>query len=296
MLIILQKYNVFFNAQYLKSGIFICNRYIVGIFYIFAHIYTNVFMKNEKNITELFFEPVPTEFVPDEQYQSVAYIPDMCKKMARMNNKSVYVIDYSKQKFLYVSSHPLFLCGYTHQEVKEMGYTFYEKVIPPRDLQMLLEINKFGWDLFNTVPPAERTNAYFSYDFFLNHKNGTRILVNQKLSPLHLTANNNMWLALCTVNLSSQKSNGNVIFTLNETEKYYSYDFEKKKIIEYDIKKLSKREKEVFALMMRGFTDKEISKEFCFSKGTVHSHRKHIISKLGENNIANAISIFHSQF
>jgi DNA-binding CsgD family transcriptional regulator len=247
-------------------------------------------------IKKLFFEPIRREIVPKKQYKRFETLPLMCESLSRMTNKSAYVIDYSKQEFFFVSSHPLFLCGYTPQEVKEMGYAFYEKVLSPEDLRMLLEINKFDWSLFNIFPPSEISNVCFSYDFYLHYKNGTKTLVNHKLVPTFLTENNNMWLAMCTVELSSQKSSGNIVFTLNNRKEYYSYDFEKKQIIQYKSKGLTQQEENVLDLLMRGFDTEEIAKELKISLHTTQNPRRNITSKLLVSNITNAPAMFHSQF
>ena len=49
------------------------------------------------------------------------------KAFARTTYSSIYVIDYEKKGFDYVSDNPLFLCGNTADEVKQMGYAFYFK-------------------------------------------------------------------------------------------------------------------------------------------------------------------------
>jgi len=251
---------------------------------------------NNKTIEEQLFEPVPTEIMPEEAYECFKTLPATCESLSRMTNQSVYVIDYSKRAFFFVSSHPLFLCGYTPQEVKEMGYAFYKKVISPEDLQMLSEINEFGWALFDKVPPSEIPNVCFSYDFYLHHKNGSKILVNQKLVPTFVAENNTMWMALCTVSLSPRKSSGNVVFTLNNRSQYYSYDFDQKKIIEHKPPQLTKREEEVLALLMRGLTAKETAYTLCITADTVQNHRKSIIRAFGADSGTNAASLFFSRF
>ncbi len=51
---------------------------------------------------------------------------------ARLSYKSIYVIDYQNQSFEYVSNNPLFLCGLSSQEVKELGYAFYFRNVKKR--------------------------------------------------------------------------------------------------------------------------------------------------------------------
>ncbi|HEY5826336.1 MAG TPA: hypothetical protein VIT44_18330 [Cyclobacteriaceae bacterium] len=49
------------------------------------------------------------------------------KSFARLTHESIYVINYEKMAFEYVSESPLFLLGYTPEEVLNMGYEFYFK-------------------------------------------------------------------------------------------------------------------------------------------------------------------------
>ncbi|WP_198171563.1 hypothetical protein [Mucilaginibacter aquatilis] len=55
---------------------------------------------------------------------------DAVKAFARLTYESIYVINYEDMSFEYVSENPLFLCGYTANEVLEMGYNFYFTTCP----------------------------------------------------------------------------------------------------------------------------------------------------------------------
>ncbi len=249
-----------------------------------------------KPIRQQFFEPIIHQTIAESKYQKLEVIPEMCDKLSRINNQSVYIIDYAKQGFWYVSSHDLFLCGYSPEEVKRMGYLFYERVLSPEDLQMLLEINKMGWALFYKAPVANRKDFCFSYDFYLHHKNGNKVLINHKLSTFYLSEDGNIWLALCTVSHSPRKEPGNVIFTQNNKTEYYTYDFEKKQIVPHCPEKLTRREEEVFVLMIRGYNTTEIAEELSLSENTIRNHRSSIEKKMGVNTLSNAVAMFYSMF
>ena len=49
--------------------------------------------------------------VPDSEYARVEPYVEMLECMSRLTYQSIYVIDYWKKNFLYVSDNPLFLCG-----------------------------------------------------------------------------------------------------------------------------------------------------------------------------------------
>ena len=87
----------------------------------------------------------------EDQKQAVNYLESI-KAFARTTYKSLYVIDYKEKGFDYVSDNPLFLCGNTAQEVKQMGYAFYFKHVIKEDLDLLLKINTIGFEYYEKVP------------------------------------------------------------------------------------------------------------------------------------------------
>lgn len=65
---------------------------------------------------------------------------------------------------------------------------------------------------------------------------------------------------------------------------------------EINHQKLSIREIEILGLIMRGFTNNEISEKLFISYETVKSHRKNILEKTGAKNTAALISYYHQTF
>lgn len=65
----------------------------------------------------------------------------MVNAFSRITYETVYIIDYAIKGFEYVSENPLFLCGNSAEEVKQMGYEFYFKYVKKEDLEILLKIN-----------------------------------------------------------------------------------------------------------------------------------------------------------
>ncbi|GHT34335.1 hypothetical protein FACS189434_10330 [Bacteroidia bacterium] len=248
------------------------------------------------SIQNQFFAPIIPPKVIVSEYDNLDIVIEMCDVLSRVNNQSIYVIDYKQQTFLHVSPHPLFLCGYSADEVKAMGYSFYEKVVSPDELQMLLEINKLGWELFYSIPAKERIYSRISYDFHLYHKNGHRTLVNHKLGVLRLATDGNIWLGICVVNYSPNKMAGNVIFSHSELSQYYVFDVISKKITPHIPKRMTKREEEIFRLIMQGYGETEIGERLYLSVHTIKNHRRNIENKLGVNNLTNAVAKFNLSF
>ena len=64
----------------------------------------------QQNIISNFFRPINTDIqIPDSEYAKTDVCIVMADALARNTNHSLYIIDYHRKNFLYVSSNPLFL-------------------------------------------------------------------------------------------------------------------------------------------------------------------------------------------
>lgn len=224
-----------------------------------------------------------------ESLQINNYI-EAIKAFSRTTYSSLYVIDYQKKGFDYVSDNPLFLCGQTAEEVKEMGYEFYFKYVPPEDLDLLLKINTVGFDLYETKPIEERKDYTISYDFLLKTEEGKQILINQKLTPIFLNKEGKVWKALCVVSLSTKLKSGNITVYKKGSNITYKYDLEGNYWKTVTKTNLTDREKEIIQYSIRGYTIKEIAEKIFVSPDTVKFHRKKLFEKLEVSNISEAIT------
>lgn len=239
----------------------------------------NSFFNSKNTVNEL------TKNVID---QTSNYI-EAIKAFSRTTYSSLYVIDYEKKGFDYVSDNPLFLCGHTSEEVREMGYEFYFKYVPQEDLELLLKINTIGFDLYETKPIEERKDYTISYDFLLKTKEGKSILINQKLTPIFLNEDGKVWKALCVVSLSTKLKSGNITVYKKGRGVIYKYDLEGDYWKTLEEMKLTDREKEIIHYSIRGYTIKEIAEKIFVSPDTVKFHRKKLFEKLDVTNISEAI-------
>lgn len=208
---------------------------------------------------------------------------------ARVTYQSVYLIDYYKQDFLYVAENPLFLCGHTAEEVKEMGYSFYLQHVPEDEQKMLVEVNHSGFKLFNSLADDEKYKASISYDFHLQYEK-KQTLVNHKLTPVLLTNEGRIWIAMCVVSLSSQKAAGQIQFNLTERANYWEYSMKGHKWNEKKGIELKAEEIEVLQLSVTGFTMGEIAERMCKSVDTIKFYKRSAFKKLGVDNITEAIA------
>lgn len=238
-----------------------------------------------------FFKPLDLKKPPSNiDYNKIDLLVEAIDAFSRTTNNCVYIIDYYKRGFLYVSENPLFLCGNTALSVLNAGYLFYFNHVPDKDLEMLLEINRAGFEFYRNIPINERKYYSISYDFHLVQKNKKAVLVNHHLTPLILDDDSNIWLALCVVSYSSNTIAGNVKVTKKGSAEIHEYDLFQKTWSKKDNVKITPKEKEILTLCMKGYSIKTIADELKIRIVTVKFHRRNILKKLNVKNISEAVS------
>jgi DNA-binding CsgD family transcriptional regulator len=212
------------------------------------------------------------------------------KAFSRITYQSLYVIDYRTRSFEYVSENPLFLCGKSSAEVKELGYAFYFQNVKAEDVELLIKINEAGFEFYEGIPIDERKLYSISYDFYLINPKKNKVLVNHKLTPMFLTEEGQIWKSLCIVSLSNKTSSGNVVISKEGSEELWKYDFDANRWEKDEKIRLSQREYEILSLYASGMTINEIADKIFISADTVKFHRKKLFEKIGVNNIAEALT------
>ena len=248
-------------------------------------------MENDISVKDFFTFHNSVNSISEVESLQTTYYLESIKAFARLSNKSVYVIDYKEKGFEYVSDNPLLLCGRSAEEVKQMGYEFYIQHVTKEDLNLLLKINKVGFDFYETISIKARLDYSISYDFRLLNQEGKTILINQKLTPLYLTTKGQIWKALCIVSLSSSNESGNIKIFKKGSQKIFEYDQSKCLWESILPLKLSNRELEILRFSIRGFNMEEIAKAVFLTVNTVKFHRKNLFIKLNVSNIVEAISV-----
>ena len=240
-------------------------------------------------IDEFFFDTNRVEGITEADYQRAQPYIEAAQAFAQSTYQGIYIIDYFRKNFLYVSDNPLFLCGHTADEVRQMGYGFYINNVPADEQPMLTELNRAGFRAFDDVPVADRQRCVMSYDFHILASERP-LLINHKITPLVLTADGRAWLALCTVSLSSHKEAGQIHFRILGQSDYRQYSLTAHRWQTCEGITLTTEEKQVLTLSAQGYTMKEISDRICRSFDTVKFYRRQLFEKLDVANITEAIA------
>jgi len=245
-------------------------------------------MENEKNPL-LNRNRIKT--ISDEDKLQFSNYLEVVKSFAKITYQSVYVIDYEEMKFEYVSDNPLFLCGYSSEEVLEMGYEFYLKNVSKEDLDLLTLINALGFDFYDQLPQKDERKLYsISYDFHLKGKYDKPVLINHKLTPLFLTENGSVWKSLCIVSLSSNQKSGNVTINKQGSDILWKLDISEKVWIAENKSKLKDKELEILRLYAQELTINQIAEKMFISPDTVKYYRRKIFEIFNVKNFTEALS------
>lgn len=238
---------------------------------------------------ELFFIPENEVKLPVElDYSRAEDFIRCADAFARSTYQSVYIIDYFRKDFLYVSPNPLLLCGLTAADMMATGYAFYTRYVPEDEHALLLTLNKAGFEFYETLPLEERLKWYIQYDFHVTN-NGVTTLVNHKLTPLTLTSDGRIWLALCVVEPSTHNEAGNVEMHRADSLEYFAYNIVTRRWIPRSLPNLTPSEKKMLTLSIQGRTMTEIAEIMCLSADTVKKYRRNIFTKFNVRNISEAI-------
>lgn len=238
-----------------------------------------------------FFVPIDLKSDPlEKDYEKLHPFIQFAKSITQITYQSVYLIDYYKRGFLYVSENPIFLCGKTPKQVLQDGYVFYLKNVPQEDLELLLKINAAGFVFFETIPPESRLDYSISYDFHLMQPNKRLVLINHKLVPLVLDKDANIWIALCIVSLSPNEKAGNIKIRRKQDGHVFEYDLATTKWVEQEAIRLTEHEKEILILSAQGLNIERIAKKIFLSIDTIKFHKKNIFKKLKATSISKAIA------
>lgn len=245
----------------------------------------------QKNIIP-FFSTLPRRMdIPDEDYTRAEPCVAMADALARSTNHSIYLIDYNRRNFLYVSPNPLFLCGRSPEEVRRKGYAFYFEVVPPDDMDRLQEINEAGFRFYYQLPVEKRLHCSIDYDFHIRVTDRRTYLIHHKLTPVLLSPQGDIWLALCVVSLSPTPQAGDVLITDKTCADRYVYSFAARHWKKREELILSDRERDILRLSVMGLSNVRIGEALFIDANTVKYHKKNVFEKLHAENITEAVGI-----
>ena len=139
------------------------------------------------------------------------------------------------------------------------------------------------------IEPEEKVHYTISYDFHL--VNGKKKqLINHTLTPMMMTRDGRIWLALCTIAPSTKNKPGNVVLKKDGENWCYTYSLETHQWGREEAVTLTETERDILRLSSQGYTMDEIATMLCKSIDTIKTYKKRLFAKLEVRSIAEALS------
>ncbi|MFI3297532.1 MAG: helix-turn-helix transcriptional regulator [bacterium] len=241
------------------------------------------------NIGDFFIHSNNVNDITEEDYNNIRLLTDTVEAFARSTYKPIYIIDYFRKDFLYISDNLPYLLGITKEEIKKLGYNIYTSCIPKEEQDMLTEINSAGFIFFENLPVEERKKWIINYDFHvLNGKN--KRLINHSITPIYLTKEGRVRLSLCTIALSANKNPGNIKMKKIGSNTHYEYSLSTHEWNKKQEQELSQDEKNMLILSAQGYTMTEISEMMYKSIDSIKYYKRRIFEKFNVKNITGALA------
>lgn len=216
---------------------------------------------------------------------------DVLEGLSRMTYRSFCIVDYMERRFLYVSDNTLSMCGRSPEEIISMGSDFYTEYVPEEDLKMISLARDAAAQFLETIPKEEKYNYILSYDFHIkNAVTDIQSLINHKYTPLKITEDGKVKLAICLTSMSPHSSSGIIEIMHKNRLDYWIYDLFNKNWKKKDRIVLKKEEKEVIKLSAQGFSISDMAEHMNKSFDTIKFYRKSLFRKLEVDSITEALS------
>lgn len=223
-------------------------------------------------------------------YHGLQPVIDTVATFARLCHQWVYVTDIERHTFLYISNLPGATFGTDSRILISSGYSTIMDRIVPNEQAMYNNITHALSEKLGSLDAQQLKNVSFSFSITSMVLDQPRLLQHM-VSPLVNHPDGKPWIVLTMLSTSMHKEAGHLLCRLNDDTT--EYDFEEQKWIPSDKKNhLTTSERNMLIYAARGYTIDEISKLMYRSVDTVKMYRRRIFSKLGVNNISEAI--FHA--
>lgn len=234
--------------------------------------------------------PYDLVFKQEPDYATIQKNVQILNLLTEMNKQSICIIDFYKHNYFYVSPNHLFMCGYTYDEMKEMGgEKMAGKIIYEEDRVNQVEMKNAACIFMASLDMETQKKASIFSTHRLIHRNGTIFTISNQYRPFLFDDNQRMWMALVISNFSTKNYFIESYIEIEDTKERFVFSAKKKEFLLSHKMKLSLKEQEILKLSSQGYTSKEISLEKNISISTVKFHKKNILLKLNVQNISEAM-------
>jgi DNA-binding CsgD family transcriptional regulator len=233
-----------------------------------------------------------TRLAKDANEEELKFSLEIHKKLLnffQVGDYYYYIFNVKHSKFELMSNDVINVLGY-HPE--EINVPFLLSNIHPEDQPWFLNFENKVTDFIQTLSIEQIPNYKIRYDYRIRKKSGEYIRILQQVVTIQLEKDKGVLRTFGVhTDISHIKQEGTPVLSfigLNGEPSYIGVNV--KNIFSPSTISLTKREREVLALLIEGKKSEEISRLLFISKQTVDSHRKNLLKKTNCKNTAALIS------
>lgn len=208
---------------------------------------------------------------------------------SRLTNTSMILYDFEKRSVIHKSEKLLYMDEATISDIQRDSSNPYWSLIPPVDLNVLLDIEKAYFNILKTFSPEQqlRHTLVINFNILLKQKEQT---VTQKFSPLQLQQDGTPSLGLLSVTQTANETCERAAIIGSGFR--YAYDFQSREFVLIPKRlQLTLIEKAILSFASKGLSTEQIAKELYRSPNTIKTHRKRLFEKLKVSTIAEAVML-----
>ena len=207
-----------------------------------------------------------------------------------LTSSVVFIHDFYTGLNPYFSNFPIYLTGYSADELSAFGEELFQQLYSARDLEFISNVEVKMNDIISSICPERQSSFVITLSINLVHKDGHLVPVYVYFSPFLFDDNNRVWMLIGRMTFSiKQDVYENILYIdlLDSNERYiYNRINENFDLIMRPV--LTHMEKSVLVLCTRGYLEKEVAREMNISINTVKTHKRNFLRKLEAENISQA--------
>lgn len=226
---------------------------------------------------------------PDYYLKQYSHFKDLASAMPC----AIYIIDYTSQKYIFVSESSKQITGYTSDEHMQMGqFDFYNTCMHKDDAKVFT--SKVFMEFIESAKEISNDkikNCRFSLNYRLKRKDGNIIKILQQSVVLE---SNDLGYPLISLgiltDITAHKSDDTMVLSVSSYSQETGFKTISSKSFSSKELNLTSREKEIIRHICFGHSSSKISELLNISILTVNAHRRNINKKTNCKNVAALIN------
>jgi DNA-binding CsgD family transcriptional regulator len=204
---------------------------------------------------------------------------------------SIYIIDFQKQCFRYISDHNLFLCGHSREEAMQSGYKFYSEIVHKSDFKLMIKMYRAILRYIDEYPETQENINYFSFTLRIKDSPSMYkpdyLMVYHKLKPVFFDTI--LRFGVCALTCSVVRNSGNLRVYLKNNRDFDEYSFRSEKWSRRQDEHLTEQELMILKLSKQRICNKEIAAKMRISYDRLRHINMQLFQKINVETMEQAV-------